>query len=418
VSLVRSARDRVLGWPPWALLVVVLALSRVVTALVIQASAVCCQNPAGVGHLRPGYADMAGLWDGAWYAQIAAGGYPLPLPVDGDNGQVTFSSWAFYPVFPLVVRAVTAFGVPFVAAAQLVNLTASVVAVMLVWRLLSSRADERTGPGDSRVYQRMAVLAAAVWCFYPATAVLQVAYSEAIAATLLAGSLLLLTHRRYLLATVLVLALGFTRGIAAPLGVVVVVHLYLRWREERASSRPWLHGQRTSALVLVAGTALSAVAWPVVVGLASGRLDAFFVIQARWGQEPGRGPFVAWVTWAWDRLGIVGVLVLLGLVASYVALVTGRHGRWLSVELRAWALAYPLFLLAVTRPITSMWRFLLLDFPLAAILVSITVRGADGLAVLPTWPRRLLLVCGSLLVGIGAWTVVLLTYTPWQDSPP
>jgi len=262
----------------------------------------------------------------------------------------------------------------------------------------------------------MAVLAAAVWCFYPATAVLQVAYSEAIAATLLAGSLLLLTHRRYLLATVLVLALGFTRGIAAPLGVVVVVHLYLRWREERASSRPWLHGQRTSALVLVAGTALSAVAWPVVVGLASGRLDAFFVIQARWGQEPGRGPFVAWVTWAWDRLGIVGVLVLLGLVASYVALVTGRHGRWLSVELRAWALAYPLFLLAVTRPITSMWRFLLLDFPLAAILVSITVRGADGLAVLPTWPRRLLLVCGSLLVGIGAWTVVLLTYTPWRRS--
>ena len=72
------------------------------------------------------------------------------------------------------------------------------------------------------------------------------------------------------------------------------------------------------------------------------------------------------------------MLLLLAIVASYVSLVVGRHGSWLVAEVRVWALAYPLFLLAVVRPITSMWRFLMLDFPIAAIVVSMTVRGADG----------------------------------------
>ena len=89
-------------------------------------------------------------------------------------------------------------------------------------------------------------------------------------------------------------------------------------------------------------------------------------MQAAWGQKPESGPFVLWLSWAWEAHGLVGVVILVGLVATYIALILGRHGRWLAVELRVWALAYPLYLLAVVRPITSMWRFLLLDFPIAA----------------------------------------------------
>jgi hypothetical protein len=47
-----------------------------------------------------------------------------------------------------------------------------------------------------------------------------------------------------------------------------------------------------------------------------------------------------------------------------------------------------------------------------------TVRGADGQRVTPGWPRRLVLVTIALSVGVIAWTVVLLTDTPWSDSPP
>ena len=60
----------------------------------------------------------------------------------------------------------------------------------------------------------------------------------------------------------------------------------------------------------------------------------------------------------------------------------------------------------------------MLDFPIAAIVVSMTVRGADGQRVTSGWPRRLVLVTVALAVGVIAWTVVLLTDTPWSDSPP
>ena len=112
------------------------------------------------------------------------------------------------------------------------------------------------------------------------------------------------------------------------------------------------------------------------------------------------------------------MVILVGLVATYIALILGRHGRWLAIELRVWALAYPLYLLAVVRPITSMWRFLLLDFPLAAILVSLAVRGADGGHVTAGWPRRLAFTTLALLVGVTAWTLTLMTYVPWAGKPP
>jgi hypothetical protein len=409
--VIRRLRDRVLTWPTWAVLVVAFALSRLVVGLVIQAAAVWAQTPAGVHTLHPGYLDMVPIWDGAWYRDIAAHGYPLPLPVDSDTGAVTFSAWAFYPVFPLLARALLAMSVPFSGAALAVNMVAGAAAVVLIWRALAYGA-------TSVLAQRMALLAALLWCLYPATAVLQVAYSEALAVVLLAGFLVLLMQRRYLSASVVVLALGFTRAVAPPIGIVVLVHLWLRWRQEGSAWRPFLKGQRLSALALLAGTGVSALAWPAFVGVQTGRWDAFFQVQAAWGQRPDKGPFVPWVTWAWDHWGIVGVLLLLGIVASYLSLVLGRHGQWLTAEIKAWAVAYPLFLLAVVRPITSMWRFLLLDFPIAAIVVSMTVRGADGGHVTAGWPRRLALLTGALLIGVIVWSLTLLTYTPWADSPP
>ncbi|GAA1232387.1 mannosyltransferase family protein [Oryzihumus leptocrescens] len=406
--MIRSLRDRLLAKPTWVVLLWAWAVSRVVTALVVQATAMWVQEPAGVHSSHPGYLDMVPIWDGTWYREVVAHGYPLPLPLDAFSGQVTFSAWAFYPGFPLLVRLLTAVGIPFTGAALVVNLAAGAAAVLLMWHVLQDGA-------TTVLARRMALLATMLWCLYPATAVLQVAYTEALAVVLLLAFFFLLLRRRYLWASVAVLALGFTRAVAPPVGLVVALHLFLRWRRE---GRAFLPGQRVSAAVLLVSTAVSAVAWPLMVGVATGRMSAFFEVQAAWGQRPDKGPFVAWLTWAWDHMGVAGVLLLIGIVASYLSLVLGRHGRWLAPEVRAWAVVYPLYLLAVVRPITSMWRFLILDFPLAAIVVSMTVRGADGGHVLDTWPRRLGLVTLALLLGVVVWTVTLLTYTPWADSPP
>ena len=142
VAPVRALRDRVLSWPTWTVLLGFYLLTRVVVALVIQGAAVCCQNPAGVGTLDPGYLDMVGIWDGTWYHRIASSGYPPTLPYDTVTDKVTFSAWAFYPVFPMVLKVLGAVHVPFLLAATVANVAAGGASVLLVWRLLSARADD------------------------------------------------------------------------------------------------------------------------------------------------------------------------------------------------------------------------------------------------------------------------------------
>ena len=169
-------------------------------------------------------------------------------------------------------------------------------------------------------------------------------------------------------------------------------------------------------MVLVTG--LSGIAWPVVVGVVSGIPTAFLDVQEAWGQEPTAGPFVLWLQWAWQGHGLAGLVVLLALGGTYVALVLGRHGRWLPVEGRAWAVAYPLYLFAVVRPITSMWRFLLLDFPLAALFASVAMRTSTGERIVTHWRWRVGVLLVLVVLGLLWWTCALLTWTPWGSRPP
>ncbi|MDF2093398.1 mannosyltransferase family protein [Knoellia sp. 3-2P3] len=390
------------------------AATRVLALVAMQVAAAWFQTPAGVGHLDPSVGDILGLWDGVWYRRIAEGGYPLPLPADPDTGLLTYSAWAFYPGFPLLVRGLMQTGLPFTAAAVALNVALGAVAVLLVWQAF--RFALHAAPQPAR--ERLALVAAALWCLYPATGILLMPYTEALACVLVAAALLLLMRRQYVWVGVVALALGFTRGVAPALACAALAHLVIRWREDRAAGTVPLRGQRGSAAVMLAATVASAVAWPVLVGVASGLPGAFFDVQAAWGQQPDRGPFVLWVSWAWGERGVFGVVVLLALVATYVALVLGRHGRWLAIELRAWALAYPLYLMAVVRPITSMWRFLLLDFPLAALVASVAMRTSTGAAVVPHWRRRVAVVVLALGVGVFWFTAALLTFTPWDAAPP
>ncbi len=405
------AWSRLLARPSWQQVLVAYAASRVVAAVIIEASARLLQNPAGVGDLHPDYWDMVVIWDGQWYRQIVERGYPDGLPLTA-LGQVDYNSWAFFPLFPTLVRWLTLTGLPFSAAASLLNLTLGAGAAVVLWHLFVARAP---GAHVGRARSRLGVLAVATWCLLPPAAVLQMAYTEALAALLLASVLLLVVRRRNLWAVPVVVLLGLTRAVAAPLLVVLAWHVAARWRSpEPVGRREW-----RAMGVLVAATAVSTLLWPAIVGVATGVPTAFFQSQAVWGQSPGTGPFVPWFAWAWDHLGVVGVLLLVGAVAALCSVVAGRHAAWLSGELRVWAVAYPLYLLAVLRPITSMWRFLLLDLPIAAVLASVAVRGTRlGRPGSPRWRWRVAAVLVGAVAAMGWWVGVLLTRIPWNGSPP
>lgn len=402
-----------LAHPVRTILVVYLA-SRLVAVAALWVAATWFQNPAGVGHHDPTIADLLPLWDTVWYRRIVDEGYPLPLPADPATGLLTYSAWAFYPLFPLLIKGLTLIGIPFLAAGVGLNLVLGAVAAVLIWRLLRHPGDRQAHP----VRDRLALVAACLWCFHPASSVMLKPYTEPLAVVLIAASLLALVHRRYVLVAALALPLGLTRGVAAAVGVVVLGHLVSRGRRELREGTPLLAGQRVSAALMLVATGISGVLWPVIVGLESGIPTAFFEVQKAWGMNPASGPFVLWLEWAWQAHGLFAVLVLVGVVATYVALVLGRHGRWLAMEVRVWALAYPIYLVAVVRPITSMWRFLLLDFPLAALVTSVAMRTSTGASIVPHWPRRIALVVLALVVGMLWWTGSYLVWTPWSSQPP
>jgi len=399
---------------PVLFLLAVYAVTRVLVLVAMGVAATWFQTPAGVGHLDPTVGDILGGWDGVWYERVARSGYPVPLPADPETGLLTYSAWAFYPAFPFLVRGLMLTGLPFLGAALALNLVLGAVCTVLVWRCFHFGL--HASPQPAR--ERLALAAAALWCLYPASGVLLMPYTEALAGVLIAGSLLLLMQRRYAAVAGLAVVLGFTRGVAPAMACAVLAHLVLRWREDREAGAAPLAGQRWTAGLMVVALAASSIAWPAVVGVVSGLPSAFFDVQAAWGQRPESGPFVLWLSWAWDAHGLVGVVVLVGLVATYIALIMGRHGRWLAVELRVWALAYPLYLLAVVRPITSMWRFLLLDFPIAALVASVAMRTSTGASVVPHWRRRVGVVALALVAGMFWFTCTLLTFTPWAAAPP
>lgn len=399
---------------PVRTVILVHLVSRIVAWLVLEVAARGFQNPAGVDTLDPTAVDLLPLWDSKWYERIARHGYPVPLPLDPQTGRFTYSAWAFYPLFPLLMRGLDAIGVPFIAGALVLNVVLSTLAAVLIWATLHQGTHADPQPQRAR----LALVAACLWSFYPATPVMLKPYTEALAMVLIAASLWALLRRRYLLVALLSVPLGFTRGVAPALGLAALVHLVVRWREDRRAGLDPLRGARVAAVVMLVMTGLSGVAWPLVAGWVSGIPSAFFDVQAAWGMQPSAGPFTLWLQWAWDSKGVLGVIVIVGLVATYISLIAGRHGRWIPVEVRAWAIAYPIYLFAVVRPITSMWRFLLLDFPLAALAASVAMRTSNGSQVVPHWRRRVGIVVLLLLIGMLWWSSSLLTYTPWGSRPP
>src|SRR3954454_9675051 len=87
------------------------AVSR---AVVVVAVVVAAQRAADIDTFGAFF-----RWDGSWYTVIAEHGYPSVLPT--VDGHVVYSSIAFFPVFPAMVRGVVwATGMPYTWAALLV----------------------------------------------------------------------------------------------------------------------------------------------------------------------------------------------------------------------------------------------------------------------------------------------------------
>ena len=355
--------------PWWVQVLLVYATARLfTTAVFLWVASVQEQNPWTAEH--PGYFPYVGfMFDGSWYKNVAENGYPAQLPV-GADGLVQQNAWAFFPLFPMLARGLMVLTrAPWEVVAPLLALVLGAGAVLAIHRTVV-----RGAPRAVAARPGLPLATVALVSVFPTAAVLQVAYTEALALLLVASALLLLLRRDYGWTALVVVALGFTRAVALPMAVVIVVHAAVRWWSSRRGTDTftWRTGAALAGLALLA--AASGFLWPAICGWVTGVPDAYLQTQEAWRGVREVAPFGGWSYvpefWFKSRAVLVVSLSFALVIAVLVVPAAWRLGK----ELHAWAAAYIVYIAAVVEPGSSLARFLLLAFPLAAVTAGVVTR--------------------------------------------
>lgn len=369
--------------PWWLRIGVIYLFSRLVSLLIFVAAA-RQQGPNPWVGTAPGYLDFIGIWDSEWYRRIFADGYPNVLPRQ-DNGTVHENAWAFYPLFPLLIRGLAALtGGEWLILAPLVATIAGLAASLMIYRLFRLYASTVT-----------ATWGTAFVLFFPISPILQVPYAESLNLAFLAAALYAVCRHRYFLAVPLVLLSDLSRPIGSAFAFFVLLHLLSRlFVHEEAGARPQLRRriaagwqqitvrQRWGALCLGFTALVGALAWPIIAWLVTGESTAYTQTETAWRG----GPLILFESWFSTATMLFGPLLaplaVLGLVVGFLLYLNSAAVRRIGLDLRLWCLSYALYLFAVLHPQTSTFRLLLPLFPLALAAAFISRSRAYRGAVL------------------------------------
>lgn len=383
---------------------------RAVSAVILHQLAHHHQDP--VVYDEPGvplYFQFATLWDGQWYERIATQGYPQELPA-GADGQVRQNSWAFYPIFPMLARGLMALtGWPFSVAGTVVATVLGYAAAILVAGLLREKV------GTAAALGGVALLGS-----FPSSPTFQVAYTESLALLLLAAVLWLLVRERWFAAGAVALLTGLARPVALPLGLVALVCVIARWR--RRVSDPLGRGEVLGMVASLAGCGLAGLVWPAIAWWRTGVPDAYTVTMSAWRGGEAVRPFLPSIEraqWLWGD--VTGLLVLAVALVLLVGAVAGPWAAGLGTAMRTWCLGYVLYLFAALDPWTSIYRYLMLLFPLYVLMVGGGWRpGARPGGEQPGWllTTRIVALAGLMLAWQVWWSWYLFMFVPPSDYPP
>lgn len=397
-----KVRYRLTPW--WVKVVVVFAVSRVVTTwLLLQYAAV--QPANGWTGASPGYFEFAKIWDGHWYYIIAAVGYPTELPLTAD-GHVGESAWAFMPAYPALVRLLMLItGLDFAVVAVIVSFAFALAAALMFYRLMALVL-----PGST------ALFAVVLFCFGPLSPVLQVAYAESMHAFLVALALYLLIQRRYWMLLPVVAVMALTRPSGLAFALALLLHVIHRWWQARKGRDQFPVGERVASVVVGLFSAVMGVAWLLVAGLMTGRPTAYIETELAWraayiGYEE-LIPFTPWFRaaewWAgwWQVPPWLLILALILAIALWGTLLFTPPFRRLGVDVRFWLASYSLYLLAVFFPQSSTFRLLLPLFPVAGALAQ------------PRSPVYRVVLVAVCILGQWAWVHVAWWVDGYDWTPP
>ena len=173
-----------------------------------------CLNPL----THEGLLNKLTRWDSAWYLQAAMHGYPSHLEV--INGQVQANTIAFFPLLPLLIRALhTVSFLPYSVCGVLISLLSGLTAVLCVGLLVAKFRPHAD-----------ALRAAILFCIFPGTFVFSMVYAEGLIITFTALSLAAAIDRRWvaagLFAALATAASPAALALCAALGVMACVSIW------------------------------------------------------------------------------------------------------------------------------------------------------------------------------------------------
>lgn len=256
VSVAEGLWNKAGRWRGAGIAIGILALTRVVQLLLL----------VGLDHATPDPAGLRGnllIWDGGWFLRVAEG-YPSGYTY-GADGALQGNELAFFPLYPMLIRMLSALGLDAGTAAIMVSWLASIGAAVALHLLGTTLANRRAG------WALVAI------CFgAPMSVVLSMAYSESLFLALVAGMFVAAHRRVWWAAGLLGLGAALTRPTGAAAAVALAAAAIIAVRRDPEHKWPPL----AAAAVALAGVPayLGWVAWRV------GDLDAWFKIQtAGWG---------------------------------------------------------------------------------------------------------------------------------------
>jgi len=280
-----------------------------------------------------------------------------------------------------------------------VNLAAGAAAMVVMFALI-----ERTAGWF------VATAAVLFTCCSVAAPLFQAAYSESISLLLVCTVLLLVARRHYAWAVPVVVLLSLTRLVTPPLAVVVIVHAVLRFRNR--GQDPIRRTEAVWMAVLAVVSATSVTLWSTITSALTSGVKVTGASRGNVSDAVAVGRF-GWFTNAYEHIGWIGVVGLGLLVVLLVVLALSPLTRTWGVEVRTWFAIYPIFLLFVAGVHTGMFRYLLLAFPLALLLV-----GSPQPGTIPH--KRATLVVVVSLIGLvlqAPWVSHALVVTPLAGKP-
>jgi hypothetical protein len=320
-------------------------------------------------------------WDAAWYRRIAEHGYGhVHLAPDGRQ----LSDYAFFPLYPLAERALSAAtGLPVVQAGLTISAVSSLVAAAGIYRVGTLLHDPRTG-----------VILVCLWSSVPVAVVESMAYSESLFTAFVAWSLYAVIVHRYVLAGAVVALAGLTRAMSAAL-VAAVVSAALLGTDggPHADTRGQADSRRRRLLgALLAPTGL--VAYLAFVGWSEHRTFGYLDVANHWGNGiDGGHAFFAWILqMLGDSHFPLGIALLLGL-ALLGAAVGHTASRGYPLPVFVFTLTAVLISLSTANYFGSRPRYLL---PIFTLLLW----PSERLAKLPNLRVVLLLSCLAAASGI------------------